>query len=114
AGSPVGYGASYVAERPTQLATLPVRYADGYPRLLSNVGKVLIGGSSVPILGKVCMDQMMVDVTVLAGVGVGDEVVLLGSQGGAGIDENDMAEWFGSVNDAITSSIGARVPRRYL
>ncbi|MCF7936850.1 MAG: alanine racemase, partial [Synergistales bacterium] len=77
AGSPVGYGASYVAERPTQLATLPVGYADGYPRLLSNVGKVLIGGSSVPILGKVCMDQMMVDVTDLAGVGVGDEVVLL-------------------------------------
>ena len=82
AGDGVSYGHIYVADQPVRLATVPVGYADGYPRSLSNKGYVLVGGKRCPILGRVCMDQMMVDVSELDAVSVGDPVILLGCDGG--------------------------------
>jgi len=79
--TPISYGASYVTSGPELIATLPVGYADGYPRALSNVGEVLIGGRRCPIAGRVCMDQVMVSLPPDADVKVGDEVVLIGAQG---------------------------------
>ena len=81
AGRGVGYGWTYVTEKPTKIATVSVGYADGYPRALSNKGRVLIHGQYAPIVGRVCMDQIMVDVTDMEEVNVGDEVVLFGNQG---------------------------------
>ena len=80
-GSTIGYNASYISGR-EQIVTLPVGYADGYPRLLSNKGKVLINGEKFKVVGKVCMDQMMVSVPIDFKVDIGDEVVLIGDQKG--------------------------------
>src|SRR6185295_10935481 len=77
-GTPVGYGATFIAARPSRIATLPVGYADGYPRALSNVGEVVVRGVRAPLAGRVCMDQIMIDVTDVAGAALADEVVLWG------------------------------------
>ena len=80
-GIPIGYSKTFVTNRRTRIATLPVGYADGYHRFLSNKGKVIVNGKFAPVIGRVCMDQMMVDITDIEGVKTGDEVVLLGEQG---------------------------------
>ena len=114
AGRGVGYGWSYVTEKPTTVATVSVGYADGYPRALSNNGRVLIHGEYAPIIGRVCMDQIMVDVTEIADqVNVGDEVVLFGKQGKNTISIEEVAEPANSFNYEMACHISRRVPRVY-
>ncbi len=113
-GSSVSYGRTFVAPRDLRVATLPVGYADGWGRLLSNRGQVLIRGRRVPIIGRVCMDMTMVDVTGLPDVRVGDEAVLIGRQGTEEITADEVAEVQGTISYEILSRIGPRVPRVYL
>ncbi|MFY9394001.1 MAG: alanine racemase [Halanaerobiales bacterium] len=114
AGTPISYGATYRTTRKSKIATIPLGYADGYPRLLSNKGHVLIKGQQAPIRGRICMDQFMVDVTDIPGVEVGEEVVLIGSQGSESISATDLAALIGTINYEILTNISLRVPRKYI
>ena len=111
-GETSGYGNTFVASRESRLALLPVGYADGLNRLLSNRGYVLIQSQGAPIAGRVSMDQTVVDVTDIPAAAIGDEVVLLGSQGGLSIDAWDIADLTGSIPWEVLCAISARVPRR--
>lgn len=111
AGTPVSYGSTWTAPRPSRIATLPVGYADGWSRLLSNRGAVLVRGRRAPIVGRVCMDLCMVDVTDVPGAEVGDEVVLLGTQGAETQDAHQLAALQGTIAYDVLCAIGARVPR---
>jgi len=110
-GESAGYGNTFTAEGETRLALLPAGYADGLNRLLSNRGHVLIRGQEAPIAGRVSMDQTMVDVTGIPGVAIGDEVVLLGSQGAESIDAWDLADLTETIPWEVLCAISARVPR---
>lgn len=112
-GETVSYGRNFTAERVTRVATLPVGYGDGYKRSLSNKAEALIHGRRVPVIGTVCMDQLMCDVSGLDDVAVGDEAVLLGSQGVEHIDAEEMAGWADTISYEILLSISERVPRLY-
>jgi alanine racemase len=107
----ISYGQTFITERESLIATLPVGYADGYPRLLSNRGEVLVGGRRAGIAGRVCMDLTMVDVTDIRNVKQGDEVVLLGRQSDAEISADQIAAWANTISYEILTSISARVPR---
>jgi alanine racemase len=115
---PVGYGISYghtfITRRPSVIGTLPVGYADGLCRRLSNVGEVLVDGRRVPLVGQICMDMCMVDLTDVPQVQVGDEVVLIGAQKGARITAEDMAARCGLIPYEIFCAIAQRVPRQYV
>ena len=113
-GTAISYGATYVTEGEELIATLPLGYADGYPRLLSNRGEVLVGGRRCPIRGRVCMDMIMVDVSGVPGVEVGSEAVIIGSQGEEEITATEIAELTDTINYEITCGISSRVPREYL
>lgn len=111
----ISYGRTFKTKRESKIATIPIGYADGYTRLLSGKGKVLINGEKAPIVGRICMDQCMVDVTDLKSeVRVGDEVVLFGKQGDNEITVEEIAKAIGTINYEIVSLIGKRVPRVYL
>lgn len=113
-GSLVGYGGTYQTERKTRVATIPVGYADGYRRELSNRGRVLLHGKSVPIIGRVCMDQFMVDVTEISElVQVGDTVTLLGRDREAVISAEEIGALTHSFSYEVVCGIGKRVPRVY-
>ncbi len=115
AGSSVSYGRTWIAPRITRVATLSAGYADGYPRAVSNRGAaVLIGGKRCPVLGRVTMDLMMVDVTDACGVAVGDEAVLIGRQGDEEIQAREVAERAGTIAWEIFTGIGSRVARVYV
>ena len=109
--TPVGYGGTFVTTRPTTLATIPVGYADGYPRALSNKGSVVIRGKKAPIAGNICMDQLMADVTDIEGVENGDEATLIGESCGEKITADEIARLAGTINYEITCGISKRVPR---
>ncbi|MBP1989128.1 alanine racemase [Paenibacillus eucommiae] len=109
----VSYGRTFQTMKTSQIATLPIGYADGVPRLLSNIGSVLIRGQRVPIAGRICMDQMMLDVTGLPDVQIGDEVTLIGRCGELSISSNEIAALTHSINYEVVCSIGKRVPRVY-
>lgn len=113
-GESVSYGRTFVASRDLRVATLPVGYADGYGRLLSSRGQVLIRGRRAPIIGRICMDMTMVDVTGLPDVRVRDEVVLIGRQGAEEITADEVAELQGTISYEVLCRIGPRVPRVYL
>ena len=113
-GTPVSYGGTYIAPRRTKVATVPVGYGDGYPRSLSNKGYVLIHGQKAPIIGRVCMDKFMVDVTEIDDVVFGDKVVLLGRDGDAYLDIEDIAEASERFSYEFICDLGKRVPREYL
>lgn len=113
AGFTVSYGSTYVTDKETEIATIPVGYGDGYPRTLSNKGMVLIGGHFVKIIGRVCMDQFMVDVTGL-GVSRGDEVILMGSDGENSITAEEIGDLSGRFNYELVCDINKRVPRVYI
>lgn len=113
-GDRVSYGGLFEAKRPTKVMTVPVGYADGYRRGLTGKGCVLVRGQRAPILGRVCMDQIMVDVTHIEGAQAGDEVVLLGAQGSDAIDADEMAAWLGTISYEVICSPSARVPRVYV
>ncbi|HEX6770538.1 MAG TPA: alanine racemase [Acidobacteriaceae bacterium] len=111
AGEPVSYNATFRAPRPTRIALLPIGYADGYNRLLSNRGEVLVRGRRAPITGRVTMDQTMIDVTDISGAAVGDDVVLIGEQGSERITADDIAAHTGTIAYEVLCAIGQRVPR---
>jgi alanine racemase len=111
AGETAGYGNTFVASRETCLGLLPVGYADGLNRLLSNRGQVLIHGQKAPIAGRISMDQTVVDVTDVPGVAIGDEAVLLGNQGGQAITAWDLADLTSTIPWEVLCAIGPRVPR---
>jgi alanine racemase len=114
AGDEVSYGGTFKAEKTMRVATIPVGYADGYPRMLSGKGYVLIKGRKAPILGRVCMDQFMVDVTDIEGVTRGDEVVLLGKQGDERITAEELGDISGRFNYELVCDISKRVPRNFI
>ncbi len=113
-GESVSYGRTFVALKPTRVATLPVGYGDGYNRLLSNRGRVLIYGKYAPVIGRVCMDQTMVDVTNISQARVGSEAVLLGRQGQKSIRVEVVASLLNTIPYEVTCGIGERVRREYL
>jgi alanine racemase len=110
-GASISYGQTFITKRESLIATLPLGYADGYPRLLSNRGYVLVGGQRAPVAGRVCMDLTMIDVTDIRNVKQGDEVVLLGRQAHAEISADEIAAWADTISYEILTSISARVPR---
>jgi alanine racemase len=112
-GAKISYGGTYVTQRESLIATLPIGYADGYNRLFSTRGEVLIHGKRAPLVGVVCMDFIMVDVTSIPGVSIGDEVILMGKQGKEEISAEEIAEKVNSISYEVLCSIGKRVPRVY-
>lgn len=113
AGTSVSYGGTFTSEKPMKVATVPVGYADGMKRDLSNKGRVLIHGRYADILGRVCMDQFMVDVTEIPGVSEGDEVTIFGRDGDREIPVEEIADLSHSFNYEFVCSITKRVPRKY-
>jgi len=111
AGEFVGYGRTWRTPRPTLLAVVPVGYADGYDRGLSNLAHMLIRGQRAAVRGRVCMNMTMVDVTDIAGVAPGEEAVLLGDQGDESLTAERLAQWAGTINYEITTRIAESVPR---
>lgn len=114
AGSRVSYGGIFCAPKTMRIATIPVGYGDGYPRNLSNTGYVLIRGQKAPILGRICMDQFMVDVSGIVDAAVDDPVTLLGTDGKEQIQAGELAALCGGFHYEIVCNIGKRVPRVYL
>jgi len=113
-GSCVGYGCSYKTMRTTTLGVLPVGYADGYDRALGNRAHVLVRGRRAPVLGRICMNLCMADLTDVPGAKLEDEVVLLGSSGEERISAETMAEWAGTINYEVVTRISPLLPRRVL
>lgn len=113
-GMCISYGRKFRTERKSIIATIPIGYADGYTRLLFNKAKVIINGKFAPVVGRICMDQCMVDVTDIGNVNVGDEVILLGEDKGLKFNADDIADLIGTINYEITCMIGKRVPRVYI
>ena len=113
AGTPVSYGGTFVTARPTRIATIPVGYGDGYPRLMSGKGDVLIRGKRAPILGRVCMDQLMVDVTDIEAEEF-DQVTLLGTDGDETISVDEIGHLSGRFPYELTCDINQRVPRVFV
>ena len=111
AGSPISYGGRFITSRPSRIAVIPVGYGDGFRRSPRNWGEVLVRGARAPIVGSVCMDMSMVDVTDVPGARAGDEVILIGRQGGESITAEDVAERLGTINYEVVTQILARVPR---
>jgi alanine racemase len=113
-GTSIGYGGAYTAVRPSLIATLPIGYADGLNRLLSNQGSALVRGQRVPIVGRISMDLSLIDVTTVPGVSVGDEVVLIGRQGDLEISSQQIARLTSSIPYELVCRIGQRIPRVYV
>ncbi|MFA5073597.1 MAG: alanine racemase [Nitrospirota bacterium] len=113
-GVPISYGRTFVTKRESLIATLPIGYADGYSRKLSNTGEALVRGVRVPLVGRVCMDMCMADVTGVPGVQEGDEVILIGRQGNEHITADDIADKIGTIPYEVLCGISDRVPRIYL
>lgn len=113
-GDTIGYGRTFIVDKPMIIATIPTGYADGYSRHLSNKGWVLINEKKAPIVGRICMDQMMVDVTGIPNVALGTEVVLMGNSGDERITADDLAHLYGTIGYEIVCGINKRVDRRYI
>ena len=114
AGVPVSYGGTYVTPAKMRIATIPVGYGDGYPRSLSNKGYVLIHGKKAPILGRVCMDQFMVDVENIPEAVEGDKVTLIGTDGAEQITMEQLGEISGRFNYELACDLSKRIPRVYV
>jgi alanine racemase len=113
-GATVSYGRTHVLARDSVLGIVPLGYADGYPRELSGKGRVLVRSRWAPVLGRVCMDQFVVDLTDVPGAAVGDEVVIIGSQGELSQTVDDLAAQAGTIAHVIVAGMSARLPRQYL
>ncbi len=113
-GTKISYGGTYITQRESLIAILPIGYGDGYNRLLSNRGEVLLRAKRVPVVGRICMDMIMVDVTDVDEVSPGDEVVLMGKQGGDEITVEEIAEKIGTISYEVLCTVGKRVPRVYV
>ncbi|MCJ7508383.1 MAG: alanine racemase [candidate division Zixibacteria bacterium] len=113
-GTPLGYGRSYHTKKKSKIATIPLGYADGYSRLFSNKAEVLIHNKRLPVVGRVCMDAFMVDVSSIPDVKIGDEVVLIGKQGKETLSAHQLGKWTGTFSYEVLTRIGKRVPIVYL
>lgn len=111
AGTPISYGCIFATSRPSTIATLPVGYADGWTRMLSGKASVVIKGRKVPVVGRICMDQCMIDVTGVPDVRIGDEALLFG---GPELPADEVADLLGTINYEVTCMVGKRVPRKYV
>ena len=114
AGVPVSYGGTYITDKECKIATVTIGYADGYPRCLSNKGQVIVRGKRVPIIGRICMDQFMIDVSELDEVMLGDTVTLIGQDGEEYISMDEFSELSNRINYESVCDIGKRVPRVYV
>ena len=114
AGTSFSYGGTYISDKSLTVATVPVGYADGYSRNLSNNAEMLIGEEKVSQIGRICMDQCMIDVTKVNNINVGDEVTLFGGEGDQKVTVDDIAERLGTINYEVTCAVGRRVPRIYI
>ena len=114
AGATVSYGRTFKAGKKLKIATVPVGYGDGYPRVLSNSADLIIRGRRVPVVGRVCMDQLMVDVTKLESVQVGDEVLVFGESGKASLPVDELAALTDTISYELLCDLNKRVPRIYL
>ena len=112
-GEAISYGGTFITSRPTKVATIPIGYGDGYPRSLSNTGHVLIRGNKAPIIGRICMDFFMVDVTDILDVTIYDKVTLIGSDGSLKITVEDLSNLSGRFHYEIVCGLGKRLPRIY-
>lgn len=112
-GTPISYNGTFVTKQKTRVATIPVGYGDGYPRTLSNKGSVLIHGKRCPILGRICMDQLMVDITEVPLARELDEVTLIGRDGGEMITAEELGSLSGRFNYELVCDLGKRIPRAY-
>ncbi len=113
-GTAFSYGGTYTSDKPLIVATVPVGYADGYSRSLSNNTEMAVGGEKVSQIGRICMDQCMIDVTKVNNINVGDEVTLFGGVGNRNITVDDIAERLDTINYEVTCAVGRRVPRIYI
>lgn len=113
-GTPIGYGGTFIAPKPMRVATIPIGYADGLKRDLSGKGHILVCGCYAPILGRICMDQFMVDVTGISGVKTEDEVTIFGKQGEREISVEEVAAHAHSFNYEFVCNVSQRVPRKYV
>ena len=111
AGATVSYGRQYTAPSPRRIATVAIGYADGYPRALSNRAEMLLHGKRAPVVGRVCMDQLMLDVTDIPEARMGDIAVAAGCEGDESITFDDWARWAGTINYEVLCGISKRVPR---
>ncbi len=112
--TPVGYGGAFVTARESAIAVLPLGYADGYHRLASNRASVLVRGQRAPVAGRVCMDHVMIDVTDVPGVTAGEPVTVFGPERGAAVGADELAGWCDTISYEVLTSVGRRVPRRYV
>jgi alanine racemase len=110
-GAAIGYGRKYLTTKPTKIATVPVGYADGYPRDLSEEAHMLVCEQCVPILGQICMDQLMLDVSEVTGITKDSVVTILGKEGNKSVSFEDLARWHGSISYELACVVGKRVPR---
>ncbi len=110
AGRGVSYGKEYITDKRTKIATVPIGYADGYLRKLAKEGKMIVRGMKVPVIGRICMDQCMIDVTNVHNIDKGDEVIIFGREG---VTVDDLAHWLDTINYEVSCVIGRRIPRIY-
>lgn len=113
-GEYIGYGRKFKTSRESLIATLPIGYADGYTRLLFNKAKVIINGKFAPVVGRICMDQCMVDITEVGNVKIGDEVIIMGSDGSLKFDADNIADLLGTISYEVTCMVSKRIPRVYM
>lgn len=110
----IGYGRTYFTDKKTMVATVPVGYADGYSRKCSNKARVIVKGQYAPVIGNVCMDQLMIDVTHIPDVRIGDDVVIMGQESGLCVSAEELAEIQDTINYEIVCNVGKRVPRVFI
>ncbi|MCT4619260.1 MAG: alanine racemase [Marinisporobacter sp.] len=110
----ISYGLKYVTDKKSKIATIPIGYADGFTRMLSGKAEALVGGKKVPVVGRICMDQCMLDVTEVENVKVGDEVILIGTDGNNTILADDVGNLLDTINYEIVCMVGRRIPRVYV
>lgn len=110
----IGYGRSFFTERESIIATVPVGYADGYSRVLSNKARVIVGGEYADVVGNICMDQLMIDITHIKNVKADDPVILMGESQGLYVSADELAQMQGTINYEVLCSVGKRVPRAYV
>lgn len=112
-GQSVSYGRTFKSDKTCRVATVPIGYADGYPRALSNKGKVIVNGAFAPVIGRVCMDQIMIDVTDVEGVDIGTEVTVIGQSGGLSVTFDEIAAECGTISYELMCNVSIRMPRVY-